>query len=87
MIDRMKTISLAVSETDYEAFREVSQRENRPIAQLIREAMHYYRQTKLEVRTPLTDLPVLVGHQVLAPLPERADLYDDIFAERFRDLE
>ena len=83
----MKTISLAVSETDYEAFREASQRENRPIAQLIREAMNHYRQTKLEVRTPLTDLPVLVGHQVVAPLPERGDLYDDMFAEHFSGSE
>ena len=82
----MKTISLAVSETDYEAFREVSRRENRPIAQLIREAMSYYRQTKLEARTPLTDLPVLVGHQVVT-LPERSELYDELFAERFDDSE
>jgi len=43
----MKTISLAVSETDYEAYRRASHAQHRPIAQLIREAMAFYRTEKL----------------------------------------
>ncbi|CAN5673163.1 hypothetical protein BH24DEI1_BH24DEI1_01980 [soil metagenome] len=78
----MKTVSLTVSEADYEAFRRAARDENRPIAQLIREAMTFYRQAKLEVRTPLSDLPVLVGHRAVTALPERAELYEEVFAER-----
>jgi HJR/Mrr/RecB family endonuclease len=37
----MKTISLAVSEVEYEAFRQAAKVENRAVAQLIREAMAY----------------------------------------------
>ena len=35
----MRTISLSVSEKDYESFRDEAQRSNRSIASLIREAM------------------------------------------------
>ena len=75
----MKTISLSVSEDDYEAFRQASKRERRPIAQLIREAMVVYREERLGTRMPLTDLPVLAGHRQLAPLPSRVELYDEVF--------
>lgn len=41
----MKTISLSVSENDYEAFRAESVRAGRSIASLIREAMAEYRES------------------------------------------
>jgi hypothetical protein len=78
----MKTISIAVSESDYEAFRQASQAQQRPIAQLIREAMAWYREEKLQERTPLTELPVLTGHRPIHDLPSRGELYDDIFGDR-----
>jgi hypothetical protein len=78
----MKTISLAVSEADYEAFRQAAKVKNRPVAQLIREAMAYYRKEKLEARTPLTDLPLLPGHRPLQALPARDELYDELFSTR-----
>ena len=74
----MKTISVAVSESDYEAFRRAAQAQHRPIAQLIREAMENYRKDKLEQRAPLSDLPVLAGHSPLGPLPKRSTIYDEI---------
>jgi hypothetical protein len=77
----MKTISLSVSKEDYDAYRIESRLQNRPIAQLIREAMAFYRQEKLEVRQPLTDLPVLAGHRAQTPLPSRAEIYDQIFTD------
>ena len=77
----MKTISVAVSKDDYEAFRWAARAQGRPIAQLIREAMAEYRTRQIPDRSPLTDLPVLPGHRPTGPLPSRADLYDEVFAE------
>ncbi|HET6613133.1 MAG TPA: ribbon-helix-helix protein, CopG family [Kofleriaceae bacterium] len=74
----MKTISVAVSEEDYEAFRRVARATQRPIAQLIREAMAHYR-GQLGAQTSMVDVPVLVGHRPKGDLPARGDLYDEIF--------
>lgn len=78
----MKTISVGVSEDDYEVFREAAGRSDRSIAQLIREAMARYREEELERRTRLEEVPVLPGHRLRAPLPDRDELYDEIFAPR-----
>lgn len=75
----MRTISVSVSKEDYEAFRRWSRRRKRSIAQLIREAMSFYREEKLEGQAPLTELPVLFGHRPLGNLPTRGDLYDEVF--------
>lgn len=57
----MKTISLSVSEKDYEAFRAESVRAGRSIASLIRDAMSDYRDSlgagrKLTRVRPFTDV-------------------------------
>jgi len=78
----MKTISVAVSSEAYHAFRVAAKAGRRPIAHLIREAMAYYRTHRLGNPTPLADLPVLVGHQPLADVPGRDELYTEIFDER-----
>ena len=75
----MKTISVAVSESDYEAFRRAARTQHRPIAQLIRDAMAFYRAEKLQGRTLLTDLPVIQGHNPVGPLPDRSEIYDELF--------
>jgi hypothetical protein len=75
----MKTISVSVSERDYEEFRRASAREGRPIAELIREAMGFYRSEKLDRREPLRELPVLVGHRLRRRLPSRLEVYDEMF--------
>ncbi len=77
----MKPISLSVSEEDYEAFRQASEREGRSIAALIRESMSYYRTNVIEERTPLETLPILGGHEPLGPLPSREELYDELYDE------
>jgi hypothetical protein len=78
----MRTISVAVSEPDYEAFRRAAGSQGRPIAELIREAMALYRTERIEPRTRLTDLPVFLGRQAVSELPHRAEIYDEIFAAR-----
>jgi hypothetical protein len=77
----MRTISLSVSKEEYEAFRRWSRRSKRSIAHLIREAMSFYRQEKLDEQARLTELPVLVGHRPLGDLPTRSELYDEAFEE------
>jgi len=76
------TVSVAVSKDDYDAFRRGARREKRSIAQLIRDAMALYRQERLEEKTRLVDLPVLVGHRPLRDLPSRAEIYEDMVADR-----
>jgi len=82
MILNMKTISVSVSKADYEAFRRGSKRLQRSIAQLIREAMALYREERLEQKSRLSELPVLVGHRPIAPLPTRSELYEEVFERR-----
>jgi hypothetical protein len=78
----MKTISLSVSEEDYESFRKVAEAEGRSVALMIREAMAAYRVQVLEQRKPLRSLPVLAGHRQIAPLPTRDEIYTEIHAKR-----
>ena len=82
MISDMKSISLSVSEDDYDAFRAAAEREERSVAALIREAMSFYRRERLHERQPLERLPVLAGHEPIAPLPSRVALYDEMFEDR-----
>jgi len=84
-MDSMRTISVAVSDSDYEAFRQAARGQDRSIAALIREAMSLYRTERIEQRTPLTDLPVLVGLRLVGELPTREEIYDEAFAEDDRD--
>lgn len=78
----MKTISVAVSHEDYEAFRRAAREQGRPIAQLIRESMAVYRTEHLERRRRLDRLPVLAGHQPTGDLPGRGEIYEEIFTGR-----
>jgi len=78
----MKTISVAVSESDYDAFREAARRRDRSIAQLIRDAMARYRESELQPRSPLRSVPVLPGHRPVGRLPSRSEIYDEIFGPR-----
>ena len=79
IVINMKTISVGVLDADYESFRQASRTQGRPIAQLIREAMALYRREHIEQRTPLRDVPTLAGHRPVADLPQRDELYDEIF--------
>lgn len=78
----MKTVSISVSESDYEVFRRASLASDRSIAQLIREAMALFREERLDARTPLLEVPALAGHRALTELPSRTELYDEVFAGR-----
>lgn len=78
----MRKISVSVSEEDYEAFRHAAGKTDCSIAQLIREAMAFYRHERLERRPPLRDLRVLAGHRPIGPSPRRGEVYDEIVGDR-----
>jgi hypothetical protein len=75
----MKTISVSVSEDDYELFRRQARLKGRKIAELIREAMALYRDERLVPREPLREIPLLAGHRLTGPIPSRAEVWDEIF--------
>ena len=75
----MRTITVSLSERDYDAFRRAAKRQHRSMDQLIREAIALYRELRLAERTPLTELPILSGHRPLRALPARAEIHDQIF--------
>jgi hypothetical protein len=80
MVDDMRTISLAVNQDDYEAFRRKAAEQGRSIAQLIREAMGLYRSERIERRSRLTTVAVLAGHRAKRrSLPSRHEVYDEAY--------
>jgi len=63
----MKTITLNVSESVYEEYRQYAVKVERKTSELIREAMELYRQQHMQRRTSLRDRrPVSVGDPVQA---------------------
>lgn len=65
--------------TSVENLRKASTTQGRPIAQSIRDAMAFYPPERLEQRTPLRDVPTVVGRRPLTGLPDRDELYDEMF--------
>ncbi|RPJ56777.1 MAG: ribbon-helix-helix protein, CopG family [Acidobacteria bacterium] len=53
----MKVISVYVSENTYAKFKEYAEAQDRPVAELIREAMELYRSSRIQPRRQLTVLP------------------------------
>lgn len=68
----MRTISLAVSEKNYELFRELAAAENRSIASLIRDAMGEY------LARGGASAPAQAGSPVLLPGPGRYRIYAEV---------
>jgi hypothetical protein len=63
MLIAMETILASVARDDHDAFRRGAPRAKRPIAQLIRNAMALHGAERLEERSRLVHLPVVVGHR------------------------
>jgi len=51
------------------------------MARLLRDAITLVQREKSEIKAPLRDLPVLSGHRPLGELPQRADLYEEMFSD------
>jgi inosine-uridine nucleoside N-ribohydrolase len=80
--DTMKTVSLTIPKSDYEALQKAAEAESRSVTDVFREAVAFYREHKSKAKTPLHDLPVFAGHQPLLPLPSRSELYDEVLEVR-----
>ena len=77
----MKTITVNVSETVYDDFREHAKKVERKASELIREAMELYRQQHMQRRTSLRSrVPATVGGPIHAVTAE-----DDILGEMLDD--
>ena len=87
IVTNMKTISVTVLESDHESFRHAARARGSSIAQLIRDAMSQFRREHLDERGPLRDVRVLVGHRLVAPLPDRSEIYDEAFGSVFAEEE
>lgn len=72
----MRTISLAVSEKNYELFRELAQTEDRSIASLIRDAMADY--IAKSGNAPAADQAGPTVVQQLLPGPGRYRIYAEV---------
>ena len=53
----MKSISIYVSEKTYTEFKKYAQAQDRPVAELIREAMELYRDRTIQPQTSLKRMP------------------------------
>ena len=82
MLYDMRTISVAVSEAVYEDFKRASREQQRPIAQLIREAMKLYRDSRLLEHEPLRRFEIIEKCKPRGPLPARGEIYDEMTGER-----
>jgi hypothetical protein len=77
----MKTISLRISESDYEAFQRAAKLQGCSADYLIREAMKLYRQRYSLERPPLDSLPILDAGRPIDRLPDRSQLYEEMLTE------
>ena len=74
----MRTLRVTVSDSEYDALQKVAGARNRSVEQLIQETLASFQREMPEARKPLRDLPLFPGHRLVADLPSRADLYDEI---------
>lgn len=73
----MKTITLNVSEPVYADFQRHAREQDRPTSELLREAMEFYRQSKIRPARSLRDVkPSSVG-AILQPWSSRGELLGD----------
>lgn len=74
----MKAITLNVSEPVYADFQRYAKEQDRPTAELVREAMEAYRQAKIRLPRSLREQqPVSLG-AVLKPWSGRQELVEDL---------
>ena len=80
----MKAITIHVSEPVYADFQRYAQQQDRPAAELIREAIEAYRQANIRPARSVRDLrPASVG-TILRPWGGRSDLVDDLMDDHVR---
>jgi hypothetical protein len=78
----MRTLRVTVSDSEYDALRQVADTRDRSVEQLIHEVLASFQRESHTPRKPLRDLPLFPGHRLVGDLPSRAELYDEIFSPK-----
>ncbi len=78
----MKTITLNVSEPVYADFQRYAREKDRSTAELVREAMETYRETKIRPPRSLREQHPVSAGEVLTPWNGRVELLDDLLDSR-----
>lgn len=81
-----KPISVYVNEGDYEELKLMAEREGRPVAELLREAMAEYVVRERRSGTRMPDIPPRNLGRPLRPWT-REELYDEMYDDRARRRE
>ena len=75
----MRTLRVTVSDSEYDALQKMADARDRSVEQLLRETLAIF-QRETAGKEPLRDLPLFPGHRLVADLPSRADLYEEMFS-------
>lgn len=75
----MRTLRVTVSDSEYDALQRVADAQDRSVEQLIQETLASFQRETAGAKKPLRDLPLFPGHRLVAGLPSRGDLYEEIF--------
>ena len=67
----MKTVVVAIPESEYEAYRQAASERDQPVDELLQEAVKLYRVERLAGRQRLEDLPVFEGHRLVGEIRHR----------------
>lgn len=74
----MRTISIHVSDSDYAEFKSLAAQDERPVAELIREAMRRWLADQRRSGASLTDLAAIDCGAMLRPF-ERDEVAEEMF--------
>lgn len=74
----MKQISLSIPNPDYEIYKSMAKQMDRPMAELIREALSLYKERQLGRLGPLEHLRLFPDTELIAPLSTREEVYDEV---------
>lgn len=81
----MKTVSVTIPQSEFEAYRQAASERNQPVDELLQEAVRLYRVERLEGEDRLEDLPVFKGHQLVGKLPTRFEIHDEMYRKEDDD--
>ncbi len=76
----MRTLKVVVTDSEYEAIREVAEERQRPIEQLLQEAMTFFRRSPRAIKRGSQEFPLLRGHRPTAELPTRTELVEEMLS-------
>ncbi len=77
----MKAITINVSEPVYRTFQKYAQAQDRTTSEVIREAMEFYKNEKIEKKTSIRNLQPLSLGRIVKPVTGREDYLDEMLHE------